>query len=409
MEKLSIVYLPVDSLTPYENNTRKHSEHDIEGIKESIRQTGGFNDPIGIWGGANLIVEGHGRLIAARELGMTEVPCIRLDHMTEEERRKYAILHNKTAELSEWDKEILKFELGELDFGDFDFGFSLDESEAEKHKTTEDQVPDLDEGEETVTNLGDVWELGRHRLICGDSTDKVVFNKLLGENNVDMVFTDPPYGYNFQSNLRTKSEKFDVILNDDKILDFFPNLIGRVNGFVMICTTWKVLDEWLPLLKKYFELSNVIIWDKGGGGIGDLEHTFATDYEMILCANNGAKIKGKRIGSVWSIGKDNANDYIHPMQKPVELAATAILHTTDKNQSVLDCFGGSGSTLMACEQLERTCYTCELDPHYCDAIVQRYINYVNSDKDVYLNRNGERLKYSEIENDAKRNLYSENR
>lgn len=122
-EELKIVYLPVDSLTPYEKNARKHTPNDIEAIKESIKQSGGFNDPIGIWGGNNLIVEGHGRLMAAKELGMTKVPCIRLDHMTEEERRKYAILHNRTAELSSWEEEILKMEIEDLDFDDFDFGF----------------------------------------------------------------------------------------------------------------------------------------------------------------------------------------------------------------------------------------------------------------------------------------------
>lgn len=190
-----------------------------------------------------------------------------------------------------------------------------------------------------------------------------------------MVFTDPPYGYNYQSNMRTKTEKFDVLKNDDNILDFFPNLVGRVRGFVMICTTWKVLDEWLPLFRQYFSLSNMLIWDKGGGGIGDLKHTFATDYEVILCANNGAEVKQKRIGSVWSIGKDNASTYNHPTQKPVKLSATAITHTTTKGGNVLDVFGGSGSTLMACEQTDRNCYMCELDEHYCDVIIQRWEDY----------------------------------
>jgi len=187
-----------------------------------------------------------------------------------------------------------------------------------------------------------------------------------------MVFTDPPYGYEYQSNMRTKSEKFDVLKNDDNILDFFPNLVGRVKGFVMICTTWKVLNEWLPLFGQYFDLSNMLIWDKGGGGIGDLKHTFATDYEVILCANNGAEIKQKRIGSVWSIGKDGASTYNHPTQKPVELPATAITHTTTKGNNVLDVFGGSGSTLIACEQTDRKCYMCELDEHYCDVIIERW-------------------------------------
>lgn len=169
----------------------------------------------------------------------------------------------------------------------------------------------------------------------------------------DLVFTDPPYGYEYQSNMRTKSKKFDVLKNDDKILDFVPAIKGLINGFVFICTTWKVLDKWLLLFNQYFELTNMIIWDKGGGGMGDLEHTFSTDYEIMLVSNNGAKITGKRIGSVWNITKDNANDYVHATQKPVKLAATAIEATTKEGDVVLDVFGGSGSTLIACEQLNR--------------------------------------------------------
>jgi DNA modification methylase len=169
-----------------------------------------------------------------------------------------------------------------------------------------------------------------------------------------------------------KAKKFDVLLNDDKTLDFIPVIKGRCNGFVFICTTWKVLNKWLLLFSKYFDLSNMIIWDKGGGGIGDLEHTFFTDYEIILCSNNGAKITGKRIGCVWRTQKDNVNSYIHPTQKPVKLSAIAIENTTNTNNIVLDLFGGSGSTLIASEQLNRICYMMELDERYCDVIVKRW-------------------------------------
>jgi DNA modification methylase len=191
----------------------------------------------------------------------------------------------------------------------------------------------------------------------------------------DMVFTDPPYGYEYQSNFRTKTEKFDVLENDDKILDFFPNLVGRVNGFIMICTSWKVLDKWIPLFNKYFDLTNMIIWEKGGGSMGDLKHTFGTDYEVILTSNNGAEITGKRLMSVWKVARDDVNSYQHPTQKPVGISAMGIENTTKPNNRVLDLFGGSGSTLIACEQLNRKCYMCELDPHYCDVIIQRWENF----------------------------------
>lgn len=225
---------------------------------------------------------------------------------------------------------------------------------------------------EPKAKLGDVYQLGNHRLMCGDSTSITDVEKLMDGEKADMVFTDPPYGYNYQSNMREKSQKFDVIENDDKILDFFPNIQLVCNGFVFICTTWKVLDKWIPLFKKYHELSNMIIWDKGGGGIGDLKHTFATDYEVILCASNGKEITGKRIGSVWSINKDGANEYVHPTQKPVKLSEFAIRNTTNIGDVVLDLFGGSGSTLIGCEQLKRSCYMMEYDPKYVDVIIDRW-------------------------------------
>ena len=192
----------------------------------------------------------------------------------------------------------------------------------------------------------------------------------MGGDKADMVFTDPPYGYEYQSNAR--GEKFEILKNDDKILDFFPNIQMVCNGFIFICTTWKVLDKWLPLFKKYHNLTNMIIWGKGGGGIGDLAHTFATDYEVILCSNNGREIIGKRIGSVWAIKKDSGNSYVHPTQKPVKLSEFAIRNTTERGDIVLDLFGGSGSTLIACEQLDRRCRMMEHDPVYCDVIVERW-------------------------------------
>ena len=205
-----------------------------------------------------------------------------------------------------------------------------------------------------------------------------IVDKLMNGEQAECVFTDPPYGQSYQSNQRVKSQKFAVLDNDDKILDFFPSVHDRVNGFVMICTSWKVLTDWIHVFDRYYELTNMIIWDKGGGGIGDLKHTFATDYEIILCSNNGAEIKGKRMGSVWNIGKDSANDYVHPTQKPVALPAMAIKATTVENDIVLDLFGGSGSTLIACEQLNRKCLMCELDPHYCDVIIERWEKFTGN-------------------------------
>ena len=381
--ELKIEYIAVDDLKPYEKNNKKHEDFDIGEIAKSISKYE-MIDPVGIWGKDNTIVEGHGRVLACKQLGIDKVPCIRLDHLTDEQRREYAIVHNKSSELALYDFDNLTDELADLDLSDFDFDFGIDTDAEEETEIVEDEAPEVDEENEPITKLGDIWQLGRHRLMCGDSTDKANVELLMNGNKADMVFTDPPYGYEYQSNMRTKSKKFDVLVNDDKILDFMPRIKEQCNGFVFICTTWKVLDKWLPLFNKYFDLSNMIIWDKGGGGIGDLEHTFSTDYEIILCSHNSAKITGKRIGSVWNIPKDNANDYVHATQKPIKLSATAIENTTNENDIILDVFGGSGSTLIACEQLDRTCYMMELDPKYCDVIIKRW-ETLTGEKAVLIN------------------------
>ena len=382
MEKnIEIKYIEISQLREYQNNPR-HNERAVEKVAASIRDFG-FKVPI-VVDTDNVIVCGHTRVKAAKMLGRDVVPCIVADDLTPEQIKAFRLADNKVGEFADWDFDKLDTELEELAVCEFDmtaFGFAAiaDDQPA----IIEDDAPEVDEEAQIVTQLGDIWQLGRHRLMCGDSTDALNVNLLMNGNKADLVFTDPPYGYEYQSNMRTKSKKFEVLKNDDKILDFIPAIKDICEGFIFVCTTWKVLDKWLPLFGKYYELTNMIIWDKGGGGMGDLEHTFLTDYEIILCSNNGAKITGKRLGSVWNIPKDNVNEYEHATQKPVKLSATAIENTTTAGAVVLDVFGGSGSTLIACEQLGRTCYTMELDPKYCDVIVKRW-ETLTGDKAVRL-------------------------
>lgn len=377
---MEIIYKKVQELIPYVNNSRTHSEEQVNQICASINEFG-FTNPLLI-DEKDSIIAGHGRLMASKKLGMEEVPCIVLEGLTEAQKKAYVIADNKMALNAGWDEELLKLELENLKELDFDLeltGFDIDELDDilgfEEEKEVEEDDFEIEVPEEPKAKLGDIYQLGNHRLMCGDSTSIDDVEKLMNGVKADMVFTDPPYGYEYQSNMRTKTQKFDVIENDDKKLDFMPIVKKFNNGFVFVCTTWKVLQDWLEIFTKYYNLSNMIIWDKGGGGIGDLKHTFLTDYEIILCSNNDKEITGKRIGSVWNISKDNANDYIHATQKPVEVSATAIKNTTNENDSVLDLFGGSGSTLIACEQLNRNCYMMELDPHYIDVIIQRWENF----------------------------------
>lgn len=365
---MQIIEKNIDELTPYENNPRKNDKS-VDYVANSISQFG-FKVPIVI-DSNGVIVAGHTRYKAAVKLKMHTIPCIVADDLTEEQIKAFRLADNKVGEFSEWDFDLLSEELDgifNLDMSNFGFDLSFDDEEQEIVEDDFDGEPP----EKPNAKRGDIYQLGRHRLMCGDSTSAEDVSELLNGVKTNMIFTDPPYGYNYQSNMREKSQKFDLIENDDKILDFFPQTKEVCIGFVFICTTWKVLDKWLPLFQQYFDLSNMIIWNKGGGGIGDLKHTFSTDYEIILCSNNGAEIKGKRIGSVWSVGKDCAESYKHPTQKPVGLSAMAIKNCTEKNDNILDLFGGSGSTLIACEQLNRTCYMMELEPKYIDVIIERW-------------------------------------
>ena len=173
-----------------------------------------------------------------------------------------------------------------------------------------------------------------------------------------------------------KTDKFDIIDNDGVFLtDWVAPVAAHSKGWVFVWTTWRVLDKWKPIVEQFGDITNMVVWHKGGGGIGDLKKTFSTDYEVAIVCNRGAELKGKRIGSVWKLKKDFAGDYLHPTQKPVELASEAIEKTTEHGESVVDVFGGSGSTLIAAEKLNRKCYMMELDPKYIDVIIKRWEDY----------------------------------
>lgn len=375
-----VEYRAISELNELEGNPRTIKKDDFERLKKSIQDNQDYFEarPIILSDrtGKLVIIAGNQRYKAAKAIGMTEVPTVLLSGLSEEREREIVIRDN--VENGEWDMDILANEWDTTDLAEWGVQTPDWESEVES-EVVEDEAPEPPA--EPKSKLGDIYQLGEHRLMCGDSTDAGSVAILMDGQKADMVFTDPPYGYEYQSNFRTKTEKFDVIENDDKKLDFMPTVKQFNSGFVFICTTWKVLKEWLEIFTRYYDLSNMIIWSKSGGGLGDLKHTFLTDYEIILCSNNGKKITGKRIGSVWDIPKDNVNDYIHATQKPVALSATAIQNTTNENDKVLDLFGGSGSTLIACEQLGRKCYMMELDPKYCDVIRKRYWKFTTGSEE----------------------------
>ena len=388
---IQVEQTPVDALIPFARNARTHSDEQVKQIAASIREFG-FNNPILIRDDLTVIA-GHGRLAAAKVLGLKEVPTISLAHLTSLQVRAYVLADNKLALNAGWDDEMLALELQELALEGFDAALTgFDEVEigalladkTEEGLTDEDAVPEAPE--EPTTKLGDVWVCGNNRVMCGDSTSIDAVSKLMKGNKAGLVFTDPPYGVEYQSNMRTKSEKFSVLKNDDKFLDITPIIELVSDGWVFVWTSWKVQTKWIEMFSGFGYPTNIVIWHKPGGGIGDLSRTFSSDYEVALVWHRGAELCGKRIGSVWKINKDGASTYVHPTQKPVELSKEALDKTTVIGASVLDLFGGSGSTLIGCESMGRKAFLMELDPRYCDVIVKRWQDFTG--KKATLESNG---------------------
>jgi len=371
----------INDIKAYDKNPRNNA-NSIDKVADSIAEFG-FRQPI-VVDEDMIVLAGHTRLLASKQLGLKKVPVHIAEGLTNAQKKAYRIMDNKSSEDSEWDKDLLNLEIKDLIEDNYDLnmtGFTPEQIDALsvlsesilEGETDEDSIPEPPK--EPKSKLGDIYELGHHRLMCGDSISIDDVDKLMDGKKADMVFTDPPYGVNYQSNMRTKSEKFDVIKNDDDFLDIVPIIEIASNGWVFIWTTWKVIDTWIEKTAGLGFMNNMIIWFKGGGGIGDLKKTFSTDYEIALVWNRGSELKGKRIGSVWNINKDGSSSYLHPTQKPVALAEEAIDKTTKNADIVLDLFGGSGATLIASEKSARKCYMMELDPIYVDVIVQRWEDF----------------------------------
>jgi len=373
---LNITEMAIDKLKPYKKNAKKHDERQIQNVAKSL-ELYGWQQPVVI-DKNNVIVIGHCRILAAKQLGMKTAPCVIASELSEEEINALRIVDNKTNE-SAWDLPLLEAEVQTIDLSEFEFDFDFPALEEDSVEIIEDEAPDAPA--EPRSKLGDIYQLGNHRLICGDSTDIAVIDRLMDGVKADMVFCDAPYGYKYESNYQ---DKYEMLQNDDKILDFIPAIWGAMkdNCPVYEFCGWQSLKQWL----EYFEntsldLKNVIIWKKNNWSMGDLKGAYAGQYEVILYLNKGrVELNGARDTDIWEFDREPPK--MHPTMKPIELIAYALNKSSKKSDVVLDCFGGSGSTLIACEQLNRKCYMCELDPRYVSVIIQRYINFKGSDADV---------------------------
>ena len=376
---MNIVYKSVDELIPYEKNTKKHDKKQIKNVATSIDKYG-FVQPLVI-DKNNVVIIGHCRLLGAKQLKMEKVPCVCAEDLTEEEVNALRIVDNKSNE-SEWDMDILAEELGSVDLSAFDFDFDFPIDEEEQEEVVEDDVPEIDEESEPITKLGDIWQLGRHRLMCGDSTDKATVERLMDGAKADMVFTDPPYA------LFGNSTGVAGVVDDKMTRPFFLSIFQRLRentklfGHIYACCDWHSAFS-LEAMAKQAGLTekNLCIWDKGDGGLGAM---YQQCYEMVwFFANSplatttvGKKKAGERTingkPNIWRYPRENSAERVHNAQKPLDMVAYAIENSSDKNENVLDLFGGSGTTLIAAEKVNRTCYMMEMEPKYCDVIVKRW-------------------------------------
>lgn len=370
---MEIIKKPIDTLIPYAKNARVHDEAQIAQIAGSIKEFG-FNNPVLI-DKDNGIIAGHGRVMAARKLGLTEVPTILLDHLNETQRKAYILADNRIAINSTWDNEMLSLELMDIkdDVSLAMLGFNVDElnallnpTELTEGLTDEDAVPDVPN--EPTTKLGDIYQLGNHRLMCGDSTSIDAVEKLMDGNQVDLIFTDPPYNVGFNG----RSGKHEVIKNDNLSDSDFATFITEV------CNTIKAIDpkayyiwcnwNFYGILQGKLDYKTCIVWAKNVFGMGN-----GYRHQHEFCLFNG-KIDEviKNESDLWEVKKDH--NYVHPTQKPVALSVRAFGNHI-KLLNVLDLFGGSGSTLIGAEQTGRKAYVMELDPKYCDVIIKRWEDF----------------------------------
>ena len=385
---MKIIQKKVESLIPYINNSRTHSDEQVAQIAGSIKEFG-WTNPILI-DGANGIIAGHGRLLAARKLGYKDVPTIELKDLTETQKKAYIIADNRLALNAGWDNEMLTIELNDLLADGFALellGFdtkeldALLELEVVEGLTDEDAVPDVPD--EPTTKLGDIYQLGNHRLMCGDSTSIDAVDELMDGQKADMVFTDPPYGVDYDGGHATDKRR-TKLENDDKTLMYagalpIAYMASKDGAALYLWFADRFAKDVLVALNECnFQVRTWIIWNKNLAQFGAIGAQYKTKHEPCIYAFKKGKAPfwngPNNEVTVWDVKRHSKNEF-HPTQKPVELPVRAMENSSKGGDTVLDLFGGSGSTLIACEKINRHARLMELDPKYCDVIVKRWEDF----------------------------------
>ena len=405
--------VPVSKLVPYVNNARTHSPEQVMKLRSSLREFG-FINPIIIdrdYG----IIAGHGRLLAAKEEGITEVPCVFVDYLTEAQKKAYILADNRMVMDAGWDEELLRVEIEALQGEAFDVSLTgFDEMElADLFKDgsdsgAEDDDYDLSAALEKAAFVerGDIWTVGRHRLMCGDATSAEDVAALMDDRKANLILTDPPYGVSFKSSsgltIQNDSMKNEEFYNF--LLSAFENMADHLEkggaAYVFHADT-EGLNFRRAFIDAGFHLAGCCIWVKDSLVLGRSDYQWQHDPVLYGFMQNGKHpwYSDRKQTTIWNFAKPKRNAN-HPTSKPLDLLGYPIGNSTQENAIVIDTFGGSGSTLMACEQINRTCCTMELDEKYASVILRRYVDDTGDTDGVYVLRNGEKLPYSALVKDV---------
>lgn len=401
----------VSKLIPYVNNARTHSAEQVMKLRSSLREFG-FINPVIIDREFNVIA-GHGRILAAKEEGILEVPCVFVDYLTEAQKKAYILADNRMAMDAGWDEELLRIEIEALQSEDFDIGLTgFDESEiadlfgSDDTSDVKDDDYDLSAALEKAAFVerGDIWTVGRHRLMCGDATSSEDVATLMDGKKANLIITDPPYNVAFESSdgLSIKNDK----MANDKFYEFllsaFKNMAAHLekggSAYVFHADT-EGLNFRKAFMDAGFHLSGCCIWVKNSLVLGRSDYQWQHEPVLYGFLQNGKHYWSKNAGrsqtTIWNFDKPKKNKN-HPTSKPLDLLAYPIGNSSQENAIVIDTFGGSGSTLMTCEQTNRVCHTMELDEKYASVILRRYVEDTGDTDNVFVIRNGEKLAYSDL-------------
>ncbi len=409
--------VPLSKLVPYVNNARTHSPEQLTKLRSSLREFG-FINPVIIDREFNVIT-GHGRIMAAKEEGITEVPCVFVDYLTEAQKKAYILADNRMALDAGWDEELLRIEIESLQGADFDVsltGFGEDEIAdlfaADGEKDVKDDDFDLSAALEKATFVerGDIWTVGRHRLMCGDATSAEDVAALMDGKKANLIVTDPPYGVSFKSSggLTIQNDS----MKGDEFYTFLYNSFSQMAAHLEnggAAYVFHADTEGLNFRKAFvdagFHLAGVCIWVKNSLVLGRSDYQWQHEPVLYGFLKNGKHLwySDRKQTTIWNYDKPKRNKN-HPTSKPLDLLGYPICNSSQENAVVLDTFGGSGSTMMACEQTDRICCMMELDEKYASVILRRYVEDTGDSENVYVERGGEKIPYSalvkEVETDG---------